>query len=51
MDCFLTCEDAAVSASGFTDSNAFCQKYGNPAFICRSTGGGAKNHKVCVPDD
>ena len=49
MECFLACEDTAVTAAGFTDSNAFCQRYANAAFICRSTGGGAKNRKVCVP--
>ncbi len=49
MQCFLTCEDSAVAAAQFTDSNAFCQRYANAAFICRSTGGGAKNRKVCVP--
>jgi hypothetical protein len=50
LECFLTCEDSAVTASGFTDSTAFCQRYANAAFICRSTGGGSKNRKVCVPD-
>jgi len=50
LECFLSCEDAAVTASGLADSNAFCQSYANAAFICRSTGGGSKNRKVCVPD-
>ena len=50
LECFLTCEDSAVTAAGFTDSTAFCQRYANAAFICRSTGGGTKNRKVCVPD-
>lgn len=50
MTCFLSCEDAAVTASGLADSNAFCQRYANAAFICRSTGGGSKNRKVCVPN-
>jgi hypothetical protein len=50
MDCFLSCEDDAVTASGLADSTTFCQKYANSAFICRSTGGGSKNRKVCVPD-
>jgi hypothetical protein len=49
MLCFLSCEDAPVTASGFTDSDAFCQRYANAAFICRSSGGGSKNRKVCVP--
>ena len=50
MLCFLSCEDAVIKQAGLTDSNAFCQKYATPAFICRSTGGGAKNRKVCVPN-
>lgn len=49
MDCFLSCEDADVSKSGYTDSNAYCANFASAAFICRSTGGGAKNRKVCVP--
>jgi len=49
MTCFLSCEDADLKAFGFTDSTAFCQQYANAAFICRSTGGGSKNRKVCVP--
>ena len=50
MDCFLSCEDAIVTQSGVSDSNAFCAKYANATFICRSTGGGARNRKVCVPN-
>jgi hypothetical protein len=50
MDCFLSCEDALVTKAGLTDSNAFCAKYANAAFICRSTGGGSANRKVCVPN-
>ena len=49
MQCFLTCENTEVTASGFMDSDAFCQRYTNAAFICRSSGGGSKNRKVCVP--
>jgi hypothetical protein len=50
QECFLTCEDNAVTAAGFTDSTVFCQRYASAAFICRSTGGGSNNRKVCVPD-
>jgi len=50
MDCFLSCEDADLMKAGFTDSTAYCQKFGNAAFICRSTGGGSMNRKVCVPN-
>jgi hypothetical protein len=45
--CFLSCEDAAVKAAGYTDANVYCQKLGNAAFTCRSTGGGASNRKIC----
>ena len=50
MDCFLSCETEAVTGAGFTDDNAFCQKYASATFICRSTGGGSNNRKVCVPN-
>ncbi len=49
MYCFLSCEDSVVTKAGLTDSNAFCQQYANRSFICRSTGGGANNRKVCLP--
>lgn len=44
MMCFLTCEDVAEG-----ESDAFCADEAHPAFICRSTGGGAANRRVCVP--
>lgn len=59
--CFLSCEPGDIRLPGdggttladgapaFADGNAFCQKEANPDFICRSTGGGSKNRKVCVP--
>jgi hypothetical protein len=50
MNCFLSCEAVDVTNAGFTDSTAFCQAKANAAFICRSTGGGSKNRKVCVPN-
>jgi hypothetical protein len=50
MYCFLSCEDAAVSSAGVADANAYCARYANPDFICRSTGGGSANRKVCVPN-
>jgi hypothetical protein len=49
MDCFLSCEDTALMKAGFTDSTAYCAKFANAAFNCRSTGGGSQNRKVCVP--
>lgn len=50
MYCFLSCEDADVTAAGMNDSTAYCQNYANRDFICRSTGGGSQNRKVCVPN-
>lgn len=50
MFCFLSCENADLQKAGYTDSNAYCQAYANPAFLCRSTGGGSQNRKVCVPN-
>lgn len=48
--CFLGCESKDVTAAGYADdSNAYCQHYINGYFICRSTGGGSENRKVCVP--
>jgi hypothetical protein len=51
MMCFLSCESQDVDASGEPDDSAFCQKYASPDFICRSSGGGSANRKVCVPGD
>ena len=50
MNCFLSCETADVSNAGFADATAFCQAKASPTFICRSTGGGSLNRKVCVPN-
>lgn len=50
--CFLSCEDSDIRAAlgGATmDATAYCQQYGNRALGCRSTGGGSKNRKVCLP--
>lgn len=46
MMCFLSCEDADL---GGLDSTSYCQQYAGDAFSCRSTGGGAKNRKICSP--
>jgi len=50
MDCFLSCEADDIAKAGFSDPNVFCQSKANAAFICRSTGGGSQNRKVCVPN-
>ena len=47
--CFLSCEDEDVP-DGYDDANVYCQEYAHPSFICRSTGGGSENKKVCVPE-
>ncbi len=43
MLCFLSCE-------GQADGDAYCADFAHEGFLCRSTGGGAKNRKVCVPN-
>jgi len=52
MMCFLSCEDADVKAADpayASDTTGYCHRYANAAFGCRSSGGGTKNRKVCVP--
>jgi hypothetical protein len=44
--CFLSCE---LLPEGYDDGNVYCQEWAHPDFICRSTGGGSENRKVCVP--
>lgn len=45
MMCFISCENGDL---GGEDPERHCQSY-HPDFICRSTGGGSANRKVCVP--
>ncbi len=49
--CFLSCEpeDLPAGADGREDENAYCQAEAGTEFICRSSGGGSNNRKVCVP--
>jgi hypothetical protein len=50
--CFLSCEDADIAVApngGTTDPTAYCAKFSNQSFTCRSTGGGSANRKVCFP--
>jgi hypothetical protein len=50
--CFLTCEDEDIELDpDADDEQAFCQRNVGPDFICRSSGGGSENRKVCVPGD
>lgn len=51
--CFLSCEEADVQDAadgGVLDEQEFCQREAGMDFACRSTGGGAENRKVCVPE-
>jgi hypothetical protein len=59
--CFLSCEPGDIRLPGdagttlpdgapaFADDNAFCQQEANAGFVCRSSGGGVQNRRVCVP--
>lgn len=49
--CFLSCEASDVQAAGASDEQTFCQHEASHDFICRSSGGGSANRKVCVPGD
>lgn len=49
MYCFLSCEDADLKGANVADADTYCHSYAGAAFNCRSTGGGSKNRKVCVP--
>lgn len=50
--CFLSCEDEDILAVGSElDPDAFCEQNAGADFICRSTGGGQNNRRVCVPGD
>lgn len=63
--CLLSCEDADVQSAiganannGFYDggatdagsvADAYCKSFAGSATSCRSSGGGNKNRKVCIP--
>lgn len=54
--CFLSCEGSDLRApdgttSGEVDEQEFCQREASVDFICRSSGGGSANRKICVPGD
>ena len=40
--CFISCEEEG-------QDDEYCQTWAHEDFICRSTGGGVENRKVCVP--
>ena len=50
--CFLSCEQDDVEAAmgqSNADEQEYCQHEASEEFICRSSGGGSQNRKVCVP--
>jgi hypothetical protein len=49
MMCFLSCE--ADDIPDDRDEQQYCQDEASRDFICRSSGGGSQNRKVCVPGD
>lgn len=53
--CFLGCEesDRRIEDGGAAtiEEQEYCQRMASHDFICRSSGGGAQNRKVCVPGD
>jgi hypothetical protein len=65
--CFLSCEDADVQraiaangAAGYYDggatdagsvADAYCESFAGAATSCRSSGGGNKNRKICLPNE
>lgn len=52
MMCFLSCEDEDLAARPeYEDENEYCQREVSRDFICRSSGGGSANRKICVPGD
>lgn len=44
--CFVSCEDSDLGEEG---ADAYCADRAGSGFVCRSTGGGAANRKVCFP--
>lgn len=44
--CFIGCEDSDI---GEEEGDAYCADRAGAGFVCRSTGGGAANRKVCFP--
>jgi len=57
MLCFLSCEDGDLAAArgtwtypdGADEATEYCRHWAGTEFICRSTGGGSANRKVCSP--
>jgi hypothetical protein len=57
MMCFLSCEQEDIDAAEDDwdvppeDESDYCQRGAGESFICRSSGGGSDNRKICVPGD
>ena len=52
MMCFLSCEQEDLeNRPDYADENEYCQREASRDFICRSSGGGNQNRKICVPGD
>jgi hypothetical protein len=53
--CFLSCEPedlvAAPGQTGDVNDQEYCQREAGRDFICKSSGGGNENRKICVPGD
>lgn len=49
MQCFLSCESDDIPDD--RDDQEYCQQEASRDFICRSSGGGSNNRKICVPGD
>ncbi len=50
--CFVGCDSSVIAndpSAGTADPATFCQRWVNPTFTCRSTGGGSSNRKFCGP--
>src|SRR5690606_7981813 len=63
--CFLSCEEEAIRRAiaehadagyydgglidGSTLEDEYCRSYASIHAVCRSTGGGRENRKVCIP--
>jgi hypothetical protein len=48
MMCFVSCEPDQLNG---VDEQAYCHDKASPDFVCRSSGGGSDNRKICVPGD
>jgi len=62
--CFLSCEDADIAKAIVANADAgydagpdggtadlYCQTFAGASTSCRSSGGGSKNRKVCIPKE